>query len=220
MVSKEIIFQPQYIDVSLIDSIRQYFNDINDCPFHSDGPKDNHINALGWEGCWDRNLYLEKTDNPVHTVIQKLKSDFGDFSIYDASIRYLCAPYLPHSDIRDTEWLRKAKTDNFKEGFVFLIPLWWRSNYKPATAFYSNPARLDEPLYMDYGDILPKFSPDHERDARNLSVHKIVHWQNAGDLVAWRNFQWHGSCGILEGSYARHRWIKEFISIETWSLGR
>lgn len=216
-MAKKIIYKKQYIGHSEVDEIRKYFDEINDSPYDSRGPHDTKKNALGWQGCWDRQLHLEKIDNPIHTLISKLKNDFGDFVIYESSIRYFCAPFLPHSDIRDSAWLKQARQQNLSCGFVFLIPLWWQEHYQPGTAFYSSPAKLEEPLYVDMLEILPKFSEDSE--TRNFSIRQICHWQSPGDLIAWENFQFHGSCGHGIFSYDRKKWIKEFISIETWKYG-
>jgi len=215
-MDKKLFYKNQYISSDKVDTIKKYFNEIGDSPYDSRGPYDTKKNSLGWQGCWDRNLHLEKQDNPVHDVIKKLKKDFGDFTIFECSIRYLCAPFLPHSDIRNSDWLKEMKQQNKKEGWVFLIPLWWKENYNPGTAFFNCPNRLTDPLYEDFADILPKYALEHQIETRNFGVREIIQWKSPGDLIAWENFQFHSSCGMYGGKYDRKKWIKEFISIETW----
>ena len=146
-----------------------------------------------------------------------LKRDFGEFEIYSSSIRYLSAPFLPHSDIRDVEWLRDLKKQGLREGFIFLIPLWWEPDYQPGTAFLNNPVNLNEPLYADMLDIFPNYSdtPQNAYEQKNFSVKQIIRWENPGDLIAWENFQWHASCHFGKANYQKDKWVKEFVSIET-----
>lgn len=212
----KIEYRNQYLSLDTVTEIKKYFDIIGDNPFDSNGPRDFTPSKLGWQGCWDRNLHLERRDNPLHDVIEKLQRDFGDFVVCEGSIRYLCGPFLPHSDIRSTDWLRSAKLNRFRANYIFLIPLWWKPGYRPATAFYNNPARLDEPLYCEMPDILPAVSDDHQDWTKNFSVRQIVPWQMPGDLIAWENFQWHGSAGQDAPAYDKQIWIKEFLSIETW----
>lgn len=213
---KKLCYQNQYITAAQVDIIKKYFDDIGDSPYDSRGPQNHDKHFLGWQGCWDRNLHLEKPDNPVHDIVKKLKSDFGNFTIFECSIRYLCAPFLPHSDIRNPDWFRNMKHQGKKEGWVFLIPLWWEQNYAPGTAFFNCPSLLSDPLYEDHADILPRYAPEYQIEMRNYSVREIFPWKCTGDLIAWENFQFHSSCGHYHGQYDRKKWIKEFISIETW----
>jgi hypothetical protein len=214
---KKIIHKNNYISLDLVNEIKEYFDKINDSLFASRGPKSHQKTKLGWQGCWDRNLHYEKLDNPIHRVISKLKEDFGDFEIVESSIRYLSAPFLPHSDIRSSTWLNEHRNNGYKEGFVYLIPLWWKDGYIPGTAFFNNPANIDEPLYSDMLDILPNYSTEYEDEGRNFSVRKIIKWKSPGDLIAWENFQWHSSCSYGDITYNKNTWAKEFISIETWA---
>ena len=94
--------------------------------------------------------------------------------------------------------------------------MWWKDGYTPGTAFFNNPAKLSEPLYADMLDILPNYTDEYEVETRNFSVQKILKWESPGDLIAWENFQWHGSCNFGNIEYTRDTWAKEFISIETW----
>lgn len=183
----------------------------------SKGPYPFEKNKLGYQGCWDRQLHFEKSDNPIHQVITKLKKDFGDFEYdpYKSSIRYFSAPFLPHSDIQSNESLKTLRTTGYKEGHIFIIPLWWRDDYHPVTGFFNNPARLDEPLYVDKLDIFPEYAEPYQEESKNLSVREIIQWQLPGDLIAWENFQWHGSGQIGQFQYDSKVWVKEFISIET-----
>lgn len=212
---KKIIHKNNYISLDFVNEIKEYFDKINDSPFLSNGPYPQIRTKLGWQGCWDRNLHHEKLDNPIHRVVSKLKEDFGNFEIYESSIRYLSAPFLPHSDIRSIDWLNNSRSKGYKEGFVFLIPLWWKDGHTPGTAFFNSPANLDEPFYSDMLDILPNYSAEHSNESRNFSVRKIIKWESPGDLVAWENFQWHSSCSYGDITYDKTTWAKEFISIET-----
>ena len=172
---------------------------------------------MGYQGCWDRSLHFEKLDNPIHLIIKKLKKDFGEFD-YDThrcSIRYLSAPFLPHSDIVSNESLKTLRDTGYKEGYIFMIPLWWKDSYQPVTGFFNNPARLEEPLYIDSLDIFPEYADAYREESKNLSVREIVRWQSPGDLIAWENYQWHGSGQIGQCEYDKKIWVKEFISIET-----
>jgi len=215
-MEKCIAYKPKYITQSDVEKIRNYFNEINDSLLDSRGPYPNERNKLGWQGCWDRQLHYEKLDNPVHDVIDKLKKDFGDFQINDSSIRYLSAPFLPHSDVKSVKWINDQKKSGRREGFIFLIPLWWEENYFPGTAFFNSPPDLSEPLYNEKIDVLPEFSDKFQEDMRNFSVKKIIKWESPGDLIAWENFQYHSSCQFGNFVYDKNKWVKEFISIETY----
>ena len=215
-MQKQIIHKKNYISLDLVNDIRVYFENINDSLLASKGPSDQPKSKLGWQGCWDRQLHYEKTDSPIHQIISQLKKDFGNFSICDSSIRYLSAPFLPHSDIRSIKMLQEVRSTGYKEGHIFIIPLWWKDGYTPGTAFFNSPAHLDEPLYSDMLDTLPNYADDYEFESRNLSVREIIKWETPGDLIAWENFQWHASCQFGNIEYTRDTWAKEFISIETW----
>lgn len=216
-MDKKIVYKPNYISIELVEEIQSFFNNINDSLLASRGPYTFEKAELGRQGCWDRQLHWEIKDNPIHLVAEKLRADFGAFEIYESSIRYLSAPFLPHSDIRkDLSWIKNLKHSGHREGWIFIIPLSWKSGYQPGTAFYNNPARLDEPLYCEMTDILPKYAPEHEFESRNFSVREILKWNSPGDLVAWENFQWHSSCSFGEYTYTTDDWAKEFVSIETY----
>lgn len=214
---KKIIYKNKYIPLELVNEVREYFDIINDSLSHSRGPRPNTKMKLGWMGCWDRNLHYEKLDNPIHKIVSKLKNDFGNFVIEESSIRYLSAPFIAHSDVKSTNSLQTARDNGYKEGLVFLIPLWWKDEHVPGTAFFNSPPNLNEPLYDEMADILPKYSDEFKEDARNFSVREIVKWQSPGDLIAWENFQWHSSCQFGNVEYSKDTWVKEFISIETWT---
>lgn len=212
---KKIVYKSEYISLELVEEIRKYIHSIGDSIYESKGPYPTSTSKLGWMGCWDRNLHLEKLDNPIHKLIYKLKQDFGNFTIYCSSVRYLSSPFVPHTDIRSNQALKELKDKGVKEGYVFLIPLWWKENYNPGTAFFNSPANMNEPLYSELPDVLPDYSVEHAETARNLSVREIIKWQNQGDLIAWENYQWHSSCHFGETNYSKEYWVKEFISIET-----
>jgi hypothetical protein len=194
--------------------IRDYYDTINDNIYDSKGPYDSQINALGWQGCWDRDLHWERNDAPVHEIVHRLQSDFGKFEIYASSIRYLVGPFLPHSDIVSKDWLADFKT-KYREGYIFLIPLSWRQEYAPGTVILSSPPRLDEPLYDEIQHLLPHFSESFQEHTKEFSVKKTIQWQSPGDLIAWKNFQWHASCDFSNTAYQRDIWQKEFLNFKT-----
>jgi hypothetical protein len=215
-MQKKIIHKKNYISSEFVNQIRSYYERINDSLLASRGPWTFERAKLGYQGCWDRQLHYEKSDSPIHQIVSKLKEDFGDFFIHESSIRYLSAPFLPHSDIRNNNWLKELQSNGCRPGFTFLIPLWWKKGYTPGTAFFNSPANLDEPLYSDMLDILPNYSESSKEEARNFSVREIVKWESPGDLIAWENFQWHCSCHHGHIEYNKQTWAKEFVSIETW----
>lgn len=215
-MQKKIIYKKNYLTVDFVDQFRSYYNKINDSLLASSGPYTWEKSKIGYQGCWDRILHYEKLDSPVHQIVSKLKEDFGDFTIYDSSIRYLSAPIGPHSDVRNTSWLTEHRNNGHRGGFIFLIPLWWKKGYAPGTAFFNSPPNLDEPLYSDMLDILPNYSESFKEESANFSVRETIKWESPGDLIAWENFQWHCSCQYSDIEYNKQTWVKEFISIETW----
>lgn len=217
MNDKKIVYQQKYISGIELDEIREFYHvKINDSIYHSNGPYTQKKHYLGWQGCWDRSLHLEILENPIHKLIHKLKTDFGNFIIDSCSIRYLSSPFLPHTDVINVEWIKKLKQQNYKYGWIFLIPLSIVKGYIPGTAFFNNPPNLDEPLYSEMLDVLPNFSEQHKEEMKNFSVKQIVKWESPGDLIAWENFQWHSSCHFGSVDYHQDKWVKEFISIKTY----
>lgn len=212
---KKIIYRPNYISQDEVDAIRTYYDRINDSMKNSRGPQVNIKSKLGWQGCWDRQLHWERHDNPMHDIAQRLRKDFGDFEITESSVRYLSAPFLPHSDVKSLAWIENQKNQRKKEGMIILIALWWDQSYTPGTVIYSSPPNLDEQLYSERLDILPHFADEHREEMRNFSIKEIIKWNSPGDLVAWENFQFHSSCQFGDVVYDREKWMKEFISIET-----
>lgn len=213
-MDQDIVYLPNYISQNDVDDIRNFYDNINDSIYASQGPYQQNKNILGWQGCWDRNLYLQNKESPIHKLIARLENDFGHFHIYNSSIRYLAGPFLPHSDIVSNDWLRSHK-EQYREGYVFLIPLSWKKNYRPGTAILSSPPKLSEPLYEDVLEILPRYSDAHTEEMKNFSVKKILEWRSPGDLIAWKNFQWHTSCHFSDTKYTLEDWQKEFINFKT-----
>ncbi len=209
----DIIHKENYISAEQVSAIKHFFDKkIRDKL--SGGPNKADQLEAGLEGCWDRSLHYELKDNPIHEVIDKLIKDFGGFHVHESSIRYMAYPFVPHSDIRNSEWLL-AQRQNFYPGYTFLIPLWWKEDYNPGTAFFSSPPQANQDLYIQQQDILPKFSEQYKKQARNFGVKEIVKWKSPGDLIAWKNFQWHCSLSQKDYQYSDTSWCKEFISIET-----
>jgi len=205
----EIVHKEHYISESEVIAIKDYYKKINDAlgpwPNRHCGPD---------EG--DKSLHLDQP-SPVHALIKKLKQDFGNFYIHMSSIRYQSYPFAPHSDIRNVEWLLNIKSRGYIEGYTFLIPLWWNENCNPGTAFFNNPAKLSEPHYTEAQDVLPEMVYENF-DIRNFSVKEIVNWTNTGDLIAWKNFQWHSGTRSPGYQYSTKKHFKEFISIETFRV--
>ena len=210
--SKDIYFVESYVSREHTQEIKNYFDEtVND--WFSNGPRTSDKWHQEWIGCFDRPLRLERQDNPLLPVIDKLKADFGNFDIFEASIRYMNYPFPPHSDVRDSETIMKQRKQH-TAGHVFIIPLWWQKGYKPGTAFFNSPPKLNEPMYVEHQDIFPKAKSDKE--VKEYSVKKIIKWKNPGDLVAWKNYQWHSTLTTPGYDYSRDEFCKEFVSIETW----
>jgi len=209
----DIIYKQQFVDKNLLQDIKQFYSRINDS--FSNGPKSYPTEDGGtmMMGCWDRPLRLEMQDNPLHTVIADLKSLLGDFVIHTSSIRYLAFPFVPHSDIRSSEWIIEHR-EKYQPGYTILIPLDWKPGYTPGTAFFDSPPLDGQDLYIEHQDILPTLT--HPKTAKNYGVKKIVEWQYHGDLIAWKNYMWHSSLADKSFKYSNKEHCKEFISIETF----
>lgn len=209
-----IIHKTDYVSLDDVKKIRRFYNAVIDDSF-SGGPYSTEILKNGIAGCWDRPLRLDRGDNPLLPVIEKLHEEFGAFEIHTASVRYMAFPFGPHTDIRDTEWLKKYRKDHDR-GYTFLIPLSWKKEYQPGTAFFSCPPDDAEPLYEECLEWLPEHSATGKSIEKNFSVKQIIKWQQPGELVAWKNFQWHCSLSPAGYVYDSKNWVKEFISIETY----
>lgn len=212
---QDIMHHPQYVAPQDVHNIRQWYHAVVADDF-SGGPHETQHLPQGLTGCWDRPLRLDREDCPLRPVISRLKEDFGAFDMHNGSVRYLGYPFSVHSDVRSTEWLQDYQRDH-QRGYTFLIPLSWRADYQPGTAFFSSPPQEGEPLYQECLDVLPQYTDSHRSLTKNFSVKRIVQWQQPGDLVAWMNFQWH--CSTSPQGYLYHNdpnlAAKEFISIET-----
>ena len=211
---EDICFKENYISSTNILKLKKFFDEtVND--WFSNGPK----RCDDWEeqlyGCFDRPLRLERKDNPLLPVIDNLKQDFGDFEIYDGSVRYMNYPFPPHTDVRSSETIMEQRKKH-NNGYVFIIPLWWDKEYQPGTAFFNSPPKLDEPMYIEYQSILP--APKSDKLVKNLSIKRLIKWKNPGDLIAWRNYQWHASLTTSGYNYSQDKFCKQFISIETWGV--
>jgi hypothetical protein len=111
----DIIHKENYISAEQVSAIKHFFDKkIRDKL--SGGPNKADQLEAGLEGCWDRSLHYELKDNPIHEVIDKLIKDFGGFHVHESSIRYMAYPFVPHSDIRNSEWLL-AQRQNFYPGY-------------------------------------------------------------------------------------------------------
>jgi hypothetical protein len=102
----------------------------------------------------------------------------------------------------------------YKPGYTILIPLSWKTNYKPGTAFFDCPPKEGQEMYVEQQAILPKFQ--NQNHAKNFGIKKLVAWQHPGDLIAWKNYRFHCSMTDQNYNYSDSDWCKEFISIETF----
>ena len=151
----------------------------------------------------------------MHILFDKLQNDYGEFDIIEGSIRYLCAPFLPHTDIANSKYLKEIK-DTKRNYCTFLIPLSWKNGYTPGTVFFNSPPNLNEDLYSECQAILPKYTPAFEKESWSFSVKEIYQWKNPGDLIVWHDFWWHGTTAPeTYTSYSKdpRNWVKEFITI-------
>ena len=93
----DIIHKENYISVEQVSDIKNFFDKkIRDKL--SGGPHKADQLEAGLEGCWDRSLHYELSDNPIHKVIDKLIKDFGGFHVHESSIRYMAYPFVPHNN--------------------------------------------------------------------------------------------------------------------------
>lgn len=211
----DVYVQENYISRQTALHIKDYFDNVINDSF-SNGPKVTNKFTHKYSGCYDRPLRLERNDNPLHLLLEKLKKDFGDFYMHDGSIRYMNYPFGPHTDVVDQTWLLEQRQKTNSDGYIFLIPLWWEPKYTAGTAFFSSPPQREESLYIEHQNILPVASDS--KDTKNFSIKQIVYWKNPGDLIAWKNFTWHSSLAPRDYNYSHNKFCKEFISIETWGV--
>jgi hypothetical protein len=179
---EDIVFQKDYFDTNRINA---YF--ANETA--NGGPRKFTNTQLGYQGCSDINLRLDRPDSPIHSLIRKLETDFGKFYIHTSSLRQLYYPFMPHTDIRSLENLQEYRNKGYTEGWTF----------------------LNECI-----QCVP-YTSEYTRQAMNFSVKSVLH-QQAGDLVAWKNFQWHGTGYDVNWNYNHNDWCKRFVSIETWNM--
>jgi len=210
---KKIEYKENFISRELVAEIKNFYDVIVNDDM-SNSPRADAKLKNGLIGCWDRPLKLDLDGNPLTAVVDRLREEYGDFEIYESSIRYLAAPFGPHTDIRNHDWLveqRKTHTP----GFTFLIPLWWEENYRAGTAWFDSPAKEDQLLYGERLDLLPEHTESFKNLEKNFSVREIFEWQTPGDLIVWESFQWHCSLSPKGHVYNSTKWCKEFVSIET-----
>ena len=208
------IYKEKYVDHELLNEIKNFYSTVNDT--FSGGPfidKGELGTTYGMMGCADRPLRLEYKSNPVHKLIAKLKEDMGDFHIHEGSIRYLYYPFGPHSDVRSNEHLLES-WKKYRNGYTFIIPLQWKPECKPGTAFFDSPPKQDQQLMCERHDVIPKLNKSSA--SKNFGIKKLMPWKNPGDLIAWMNYQYHSSMIGGDWVYNDKEWCKEFISIETY----
>lgn len=209
-------YQESYISREEAKTIKTYYDEIVNDSFTNNIRKDD-ARIYGYVDGNHRPLRLEREDNPLHRVIEKLENDFGKFYIElsMSSVISLHYPHGIHTDIKSSQEqlsLRKK----YKQGQSFIIPLWWDTEYHPGTAFYSSPPNPDEKLYIECQDMLPQFK--HDGNIKNFSVQSIWQWKNPGDLVAWNHYTWHSTTSPQGYKYTHDKCCKEFIKLNTWGV--
>jgi hypothetical protein len=218
-MGKRTSYVKQFISTEEIAAIRGFYEKMDPAP--SGGPWKSSTIRLGHEGAWDRSLHLDKPGlNPGKMIVDRLQRRFGLFDVYTSSIRYLAAPFAPHSDVISAEWLLKKRATGLLPGWKFLIPLAWIDGYNPKTYIFSSPPEHNEKLYSEYQHDLPYTVNDLDGSDRskNFSIKTILEWKDPGDLLAWQDFQWHCSSDPDGMKYNLTDWrsaCKEFISVET-----
>ena len=218
-MGKRTSYVKQFISTEEIAAIRGFYEKMDPAP--SGGPWKSSTVRLGHEGAWDRSLHLDKPGFiPGKMIVDRLQRQFGDFDVYTSSIRYLAAPFAPHSDVISAEWLLKKRATGLLPGWKFLIPLAWIDGYNPKTYIFSSPPEHNEKLYSEYQHDLPYTVNDLDGSDRskNFSIKTILEWKDPGDLLAWQDFQWHCSSDPDGMKYNLTDWrsaCKEFISVET-----
>ena len=218
-MGKRTSYVKQFISTEEIAAIRGFYEKMDPAP--SGGPWKSSTVRLGHEGAWDRSLHLDKPGlNPGKMIVDRLQRRFGLFDVYTSSIRYLAAPFAPHSDVISAEWLLKKRATGLLPGWKFLIPLAWIDGYNPKTYIFSSPPEHNEKLYSEYQHDLPYTVNDLDGSDRskNFSIKTILEWKDPGDLLAWQDFQWHCSSDPDGMKYNLTDWrsaCKEFISVET-----
>jgi hypothetical protein len=214
-MEKRTSYVKQFISTEEIASIRGFYEKMDPAP--SGGPWKSSTVRLGHEGAWDRSLHLDKPGFiPGKMIVDRLQRQFGNFDVYTSSIRYLAAPFAPHSDVISADWLLKKRATGLLPGWKFLIPLAWIDGYNPKTYIFSSPPKNNEKLYSEYQHDLPYIT--NEQDSKNFSIKTILEWEDPGDLLAWEDFQWHCSSNPDGMEYNLTDWrsaCKEFISVET-----
>lgn len=208
-----------YYDVT---SIINFFNEINDPWSRNLITTDRSI--YGIAGCSDVSLRLEIKHNPIHGLIEKLFKDFGDYGKLNiiphlTSLRYQSYPFLPHSDISpDCSVIEYLRSVGAKKYLTFVIPLTWKENVHPGTAFFNSPPVLTENLYREHLDVLPHYTEKYQVEMSRYSVADIIHWKNPGDLVMWEDFIFHSTTDhhTYEFSDNPERYSKSFLSIRTY----
>lgn len=210
----DIVYKEKYVDEELLQEIKYFYEKVNDS--FCGGPVEDTgqlSTTLQVEGCSDKPLRLELKYNPLHKLISKLKEDLGDFHVHDCSIRYMYFPYGPHTDIRSNEAMLESRKE-YRFGYTFLIPLSWKPDYNPGTAFYDSPPKEGQQLLIEREDVLPMLQK--KSASRNFGINKLVPWKHPGDLIGWMNYQWHSSMTDPTWKYNDKEWCKEFISMETY----
>ena len=209
-------YQENYISFDEVVAIKHFYDEIvNDIA--QNNIREESTRIYGYVDGKHRPLRLNRSDNPLLLVIEKLKQDFGNFYIESSmsSVINLHYPHGIHTDINSSQEQLELR-NKYKKGQSFIIPLWWDPEYQPGTAFYSTPPKQNEKLYIECQSDLPQFKED--KHIKNFSVQAIWHWKNPGDLLAWNHYTWHSTTSPNGYEYALDKCCKEFIKLYTWSV--
>jgi len=208
MTIENAFVQRQYVPKEIMEDISNYFHTkIDNYIIPEYGTVRYSTQYIGgWYGALNKSLYLEDPKNPIHYIIEKLKAYFGNFELQDGScLKYIIFPLMPHTDITI-----KKEGQEWQQDFAFLIPLFWKKNYKAGTIFLNTPKIQGEQNYRDV-DICPKFAAHMDEKNDEFSVKQICMWENPGDLIAWKSLQYHCSSDTPNWKYTHDSWNKSFI---------
>ena len=218
-MKKKFEYIESYYDVT---EIIDFFNKINDPWSKNIHPTEK--SPYGLCGCSDVSLHLEIEDNPIHGLLEKIFKDFGHHGKLTVlehltSIRYQSYPFLPHSDISpDCSVIEYLRSKGAKKYLTFVLPLTWKENVHPGTAFFNSPPLLNEDLYREHLDVLPHYTEKHQVEMSRYSVAAIFEWKNPGDLIVWEDFVFHSTTDhhTYEFSEDPERYSKSFLSIRAY----
>lgn len=208
---------PNFLSTDTVQSIRSFYEELDPCP-SLDSVTANPRLQRGWNGAADRSTHLlndvyQDTVLPIRAVIDKLHQHFGDFYVYQESIRYLQYPFPAHSDVPFD--IVEMKQKGYWPYLQFMIPFWWCDAITPCTWLLSSPPKSDETSCLEIQHCLPRFVGDYQTFFyKDFSVAEKIVWTNVGDLLYWPVGQWHASSDDISLEL-NGQTIKEFLLIKT-----